>query len=507
LSYEPGSNTELDRFAVLQERLPEQFRRLFPDQGKARTVVVVPSLSFDAAELAKISGVNHYEERMLFMLMLLRLPRANLIYLTSQTVAPTVIDYFLHLLPGVPGEHARRRLKMLSCHDASTVPLTRKILDRPRLIQTIREAIPDRKAAHIACFCATDLERSLAVQLGIPLYGSDPALGYLGSKSGSRKVFEQAGILHPDGYRDLRDRADIVASLVALKKRSPDLSKAVIKLNEGFSGEGNAVFSYSDAPVGDGLESWVERELPVRARFEAEGEAWDDYLTKFEGMQGIVEAFVEGQGKCSPSVQYRISPIGKPHLVSTHDQVLGGPNGQVFLGCRFPAADDYRREIQEAGLKVGEVLAEQGALGRFGIDFVSVPDGAGWRHYAIEINLRKGGTTHTFMILQFLTDGLCDLETGIYRTPTGQERCYYASDNLQNDSYIGLMPHDLIDIAVCNRLHFDSATQKGVVFHLIGALSEFGKLGLVCVGEDCVEARRMYDETVAVLDRETDADK
>ena len=29
---------------------------------------------------------------------------------------------------------------------------------------------------------------------------------------------------------------------------------------------------------------------------------------------------------------------------------------------------------------------------------------------------------------------------------------------------------------------FDGATQEGVMFHLVGALSEFGKLGLVCIG-------------------------
>ena len=153
-------------------------------------------------------------------------------------------------------------------------------------------------------------------------------------------------------------------------------------------------------------------------------------------------------------------------------------------------------------MKAARILRDRGVLGRFGIDFLSVRDGSGWRHRAIEINLRKGGTTHPFMMLQFLTDGRYDSASGEFRTPSGTSRCYFASDNLEAPVYRGLTPADLIDIAVVNGLHFNGATQQGVVFHLIGALSEFGKLGIVCVAPSFDEADRLYQETVAVLDRE-----
>src|SRR3954465_14407122 len=144
----PGSAGEHRRFEQIQERLAPLFRRAFPDPHAHQTVVVVPSLSLDAEELAKISGVHHYEERMLCMLLWLRLPPPPLIYVTSQPVAATIIDYYLHLLPGIPISHARRRLTLLSCHDASKAPLTQKILERPRLLERIRAAIPDAQAAH-----------------------------------------------------------------------------------------------------------------------------------------------------------------------------------------------------------------------------------------------------------------------------------------------------------------------------------------------------------------------
>lgn len=38
---------------------------------------------------------------------------------------------------------------------------------------------------------------------------------------------------------------------------------------------------------------------------------------------------------------------------------------------------------------------------------------------------------------------------------------------------------------------------------MIGALSEFGKLGAVCIGDSRASAEKSYHDTVAVLDRET----
>jgi hypothetical protein len=493
------ASEDATRFVQLQEELRRQFERVFPDSQRERAVVVVPSLTLDPGELAKIAGAHHYEERLLCLLLLLRMPRTQLIYLTSQPIHPTIVDYYLHLLPGIPMSHARRRLTLLSCNDASPKPLSQKLLERPRLLERIKERLAARQDVHMSCFNATSLERKLAMELGIPLYATDPDLADLGSKSGSREVFREAGVALPDGRERLRDMSDAAEALTELKRRHPSLRRAVVKLNDGFSGEGNALFSFEGGPSGGGLEAWVKRLLPARIAFEARGETWDRYAAKFAEMQGIVECFIEGDEKRSPSAQCRIDPLGRVAPISTHDQVLGGPAGQVFLGCTFPADEAYRLQIQEAGLRVAEVLRDKGALGRFGVDFVSVREGEEWRHYAIEINLRKGGTTHPNLMLHFLADGAYDVASGLYRTPAGHARYYYATDNLEDEAYRGLTPDDLIDIAVCHDLHFHGATQQGVVFHLIGALSEFGKLGVVCIGDSPARAYQLYEETVNVL--------
>jgi len=497
----PPTEAERQRFAELQDHFAKSFRGIFEDAKAPRTVLIVPSLTMDQEVMSRIAGVHRYEERMLCLLLLLRLPRTHVIYVTSSPISETIVDYYLHLLPGIPSGHARRRLTLMSCEDASSRPLSQKILERPRLMARLREAIADTSTAHMTCFTVTELERRLALALDLPIYGCDPSLLAWGSKSGSRKIFREAGIDFPAGFEDLSDAEEVARGLVELRKADPQLRKAVVKLNEGFSGEGNAVFDFKGAPAGSALLAWVRERLP-RIAFEAKGMTWALYQQKLTAMHGIVEAFVPGEIKESPSVQFRVDPLGRLDAISTHDQVLGGANRQIFLGARFPANKDYRLDIQEAGLKAARALAGKGVLGRFGIDFISVKQDDGWKHLAIEINLRKGGTTHPFLMLQFLTDGRYDGQTGEFLTPAGRPRCYYASDNLESERYRGLSPDDLIEIAVNNNLHFHAATGEGVAFHLIGALSEFGKLGVVCIGEHADRAEALYRKTVAVLDAE-----
>ncbi len=493
---------EILEFKQLQKNFAAQFEASFPDRLAAKTVVIVPSLTLDQEILAKIDGVNHYEERMLCLLMLLRMPNTHVIYVTSTPVHNIIMDYYLHLLPGITNYHARQRLKTLACFDTSSKSLTHKILERPRLIERIRKSIPQGHVSHLACFNVTEAERSLAVKLNMPIYGCDPDLLYLGTKNFSRKIFKECNIETPQGFEDCLTEEDVINSLYKLKTIFPQLSKAVVKLNDGFSGEGNSVFSFEAAPANDSLQSWIKEVLPERLQIIARDLKYEVFMEKFRQMGGIVEAFIDGEQKAFPSVQCRITPLGEADVISTHDQVIGGEMGHVFLGAHFPASEEYAATIGDIGKRIAEKLRSYGVLGRFSIDFISVKEDNAWKHYAIEINLRKGGTTHPYLMLQYLTDGNYDSSKGIYLTASGQRRYYFFSDNLQRDYYKGLTPHDLIEIATANDLLYNGSTQQGVMFHMIGALSQYGKLGILCIGATPEITIELFNKTAEVLDRE-----
>lgn len=504
----PGTAAELDAFSKLQARVPDLYHALARDPRQPQTVVIVPSLSMDPRELAKITGVYHYEERMLVNLMLLRQPRTKVIYVTSAKLDPVVVDYYLSLLPGIPSSHARSRLVMLDCNDRSNLPLSQKIIQRPRMIDRIHKEILDPERAHMVCFNSTSHERTLAVRLGLPLNSTDPELSWLGTKSGCRETFREAGVLLPFGFENLETPEEMARGLAAIKRNDPTARRAVVKLNDGFSGEGNAVFPFGDLDGSLSENTLAQRildRLPSDLKYEAPYENWENFAEKYADMKGVVEAFVEGEGKVSPSAQCRVNAIGEPQVISTHDQVLGGPSGQVFMGCTFPAADDYRLDIQESGARVARQLAKHGVIGRFAIDYVSVPTPEGWKHYAIEVNLRKGGTTHPFLTLKFLTNGSYHTDDGLFYAPSGKPKYYFATDTLQSERYVGLRPSDLVDISVYHDMHFHGPTERGVVFHLIGALSEFGKVGMVAIGDNPQQAKFLYKQALQVLEEETGA--
>ncbi|MEA5522699.1 peptide ligase PGM1-related protein [Limnoraphis robusta] len=472
-------------------------------------VLVIPSVTLDQQQLQKIPGVHLYEERLLFSLIRLRNPRIRLIYVTSQPIHPRVIDYYLHLIPGIQLPHARDRLLLFSTYDSSSQSLTEKILKRPRLIERIANVLRP-KQSYMVCYNSTSFERELSVLLGIPLLAADPDLLHWGTKSGSRQIFAECNIPHADGSSLVFTGEDLVEVATDLWERKPQLKRLVVKLNEGFSGEGNALL---DLPQIEELTrqkrlKTIRDRLP-KLRFQAPDETWEKFQKRIADLGAIVEAFIEGEIKRSPSVQCLIHPNNTVEILSTHDQILGGPDGQIFEGCRFPADQAYRLRLQEMGQKVGENLAQKGALERFGLDFITVrrDDGENeaWEIYAIEINLRRGGTTHPFMTLKLLTNGHYDCSTGLFYSQQGKQKFYRASDNLQSQRYQGLLPDDLMDIVADHHLHFDSSTETGTVFHLMGCLSEFGKLGLTCIGNSPQQAQEIYHQVVEVLDQETEA--
>ena len=491
------------RFERLQKTLPAQWKLIGSLNQYEQTMVVVPSISIDLETPGLV--LQAYEERFLFLLLLLRKPRMRVIYVTSQPILPSILDYYLGLLPGVIGSHAQKRFFDVTPLDGSPRPLTAKLLERPRVLDRIRSLIPSRDQTHLVPYNTTSLERELAVRLGIPMYGADPKFFPLGTKSGSRRLFQEEGVPHPIGIEDLASVDDVVRAIRRIRSERPSVAQVLVKLNEGVSGEGNALVDLSDLPFpGSPDEESGVFECVRGMSFESPAVRFDSYAAKLQERGGIVEERITGEELRSPSVQMRVTPFGELELLSTHDQLLGGPSGQSYLGCKFPADRAYAAAITREAAKIGRRLAKEGVIGRFALDFVVVRRAGSdqWDVFAIEINLRKGGTTHPYLTLQFLTDGLYHPEDAAFRTAAGREKCYVATDHLESAVLRALTPDDLFDVTVRHGLHFNQSTQTGVVYHMMATLSECGRLGLTAIGDTPAEAQALYERTAQVLETE-----
>lgn len=486
-------------FNALQAGLAPLWNSIGSNDPSPYTVVVVPSISYEKATLEALGGTQHFEERFLIMLMLLRDPRARVVYVTSAPVLPTVVDYYLHLLPGVIPSQARKRLFLVSTLDRGLRPLTEKLLERPRLLRQLRELIGDPNRAYMVPFNTTELEKQLALHLGVGLFGADPRFAFLGGKSGGRSLFAELGVPHPLGFEHLETMNDVAKAITKLRAERPRCQRAILKTNQGVSGYGNVELDLGILPdPGDQNEiDRINDQLKT-----ALGDAYENFAEELTQGGAVVEERVTGEEIRSPSAQLMITPAGQVQLLSTHDQLLGGPHGQNYMGCKFPAHPDYALEITRHTQKIGQSLAAQGVIGRAAVDFVAVRSGGGWEPYAIEINLRQGGTTHPFLTLQFLTDGRYLPEEATFIAPNGRRKFFEASDHIESPQYRGFTPDDLFDIAVRHRLHFDHAKQSGVVFHMMSALPERGQMGLTAVADSPEEAGWLVQRVVGILDVE-----
>ena len=177
-------------------------------------------------------------------------------------------------------------------------------------------------------------------------------------------------------------------------------------------------------------------------------------------------------------------------MLSTHDQILGGPSEQMYVGCRLPADPEYAVvTIAAHGRVVAERLRDEGVIGRFALDFVAVRENGSWSPYAVEINLRNGGTSHPLFTLSALTDGTYDADAGLFRAESARQHIPRPTTS-RTTSYRSLTD-DLLDVAADEHLVWDEECQVGVAFHMVSALAVAGRVGLTAIGDSPGEAQAL----------------
>ncbi|MFI6798812.1 peptide ligase PGM1-related protein [Streptosporangium canum] len=451
-----------------------------PNEG---TLVVIPSLSLPQDELRRITGALCYEERLLFLLLTLRQPDVEVVYLSSTPVDPAIVDYYLGFLDD-PDE-ARTRLQMISLDDPRTGPLTVSLLRRPDVVARIRAALGRTAGAWMVPFVVSEAEERLAEILGLPIYGPATSLAHLGSKSGGRMIAEEAGVPMAQGFADLRSLTEVEHAARALSPRS----KLMVKLNNSYSGLGNAVVIKDERPL-----------TACHTSFSAADENWTTFAEKIAERGAVIEEFIEDRPLYSPSALARITPGGAYDVVATHEQLLGGPNGDLYQGCAFPARPEYRAQVGECAERIARVLAGRGVVGLFGMDFFAVKTDAGYRALLCEINLRIGGTTHPFGAALLTTGASYDPGTGTL-VHGGRSKYYVATDNCTAACLRGRTPAEVVELIDDRGLGFDREARTGNVLHLLGAVPEYGKLGFTSIGDSAEEAAELHQRTLRALNQ------
>lgn len=472
-------------FDELQGRLGAALDANTAGSQTPHVLVAMPSYSVGESLLSHYAGrIPVLEHRyLLASLILARIESCELVFVSSREPEPDVLAYYAALLPDDVREQRWPHFRILTVPDGSARSVAAKLLDHPQLIDDLRRSFAGRPAL-IEPWNVTDAEVGVARRLRAPINGSAPALRGLAFKSAGRRLFARAGVPTPAGREDVRSLDDVVEAIAAIRADRPGVPGVVIKHDDSGAGDGNVVIDLlSPQATGSGLRERLER-LSTWYR--------DDLRNG-----GVVEELVGGEWTTSPSVQLDIRPSGNVVVLSTHEQMLGGENGQVYTGCRFPAQPAYAAEIGRYALAAGGLLAAEGAVGRASVDFVAARSAAGtWTVAALEINLRKGGTTHPFCALRNLVPGAYDVEAGTWTAADGKPRAYISTDNAVDEVWRGVLPQLVIDSIARAGLQFDHRTGTGVVLHMLSGLAIDGRFGLTAIGRSAEHAEELYQRSL-----------
>ena len=470
-------------FAGLQNKLGTVLAMNQPGSGEEHVLLALPSFSVGETVLSHYGArVPALEHRYLnAALMLARIESCHMIYVCSKPPLPEVIDAYFNMMPPAIREDARRRFTLLTIPDQSYRPVATKLVEDPALLDTLRQIIAGRPA-FIEPWNVTGNEVKLALALGIPINGCDPALWPMGFKSAGRKLMREAGVPVTYGVEDVTSISSVLGAIATIRAARPHCAGVVVKHDNSVAGDGNAVlrFGGGDAPWRaklDGLPQWYVDDL-------AKG--------------GIVEELVAGSDFSSPSVQVDVQPGEIVKVLATHEQVLGGDDGQVYMGCRFPARGGYAPQLASYGEAIGKRLAAEGFLGRFSVDFAVARDNHGaWQVFALEMNLRKGGTTHPYAALRNLVPGSYDTSTGRWLCDDESVRCYVSTDNLVDPAWLALDPVQLLAEFGRHGLLFESNTRTGIVSHMLACLAIDGRYGVTAIGTSADHAQALLDQAKA----------
>lgn len=471
-------------------------------RGQERTLVVVQSMSLDPDLLKGVSGIDKYETRSLAMLLKARDPGLRMIFVTSKPVPQYVIDHVFRSAPD--REEILSRVEFVSLSDdpnaeSLQAALAEKML-RPEnsgALEKIKSLIAQSgRPAALLPFISSRNELEIANRLGIPLYAPHPDLLYWGTKSGSRRIFREVGLLQTQGYEDLKSQAEVEDAIDRLWTANRGLMRVMIKVNDGVSGLGNKSARLPAWTDDQALRLSAIHEAVERAK---QGPIGADVLAMISKKGGVVEEFIEeAAGSPSPSGQGKILSNGAMRIVSSHEQRLSETG--VYLGATYPANEPYRDQIIAMTRKIGEALARKGGFGRFSVDFLALPNGrGGYRVLPVEINFRSGGTTHPFLAAGLLPKGARLLEDGRLQLPDGRFVFYNASDHTLIPGLTGMPARRFLDFFRDKGVRFDKRTCAGVLFHLTDAVTSQGNVGYTVVATSREQANAIEARLLKLL--------
>lgn len=463
--------------------------------SKPRTIVSIQSVSLGGLTAKYLQGLNYFEERNFFLMDLLRNPSCTCLFVLSDDIDKGFHQYALNQAveaSNLSKDDVAKRWKTLFVPSDGGSSLTEALLRNPNSLQSLRVLLQSCPSPILDFWAVSELEIELARTLDLPNFGLTADFLSVDSKSNGREIFREVGISIPKGEIGVSSIEQAREALVRTASES-DASAFLIKLNCEEAGNGIARVERSalELPLQDFITSLeISKKIPVGA-----------FLSQLAAKGGVVEEFIMAPRMSFPSVKMVVSPGGQVSNLATHDQVL---NGMAYAGSRFPADREYRDELIEHGYRIAVHLAKIGVRGVVSVDFMATrnTDSDRWSLWGLEINARKGATTHPYFWTRSLTGATYNEGTGELISPEGPIR-YRSSEYIHAEGLGGIPSDDLIQEIKLAGLAYDAQKRRGTLVHMATCLQRFSKFGATFIGSTDEEVDDLYVRTQQLTQRMT----
>ncbi len=200
----------------------------------------------------------------------------------------------------------------------------------------------------------SEADIKLSISLAIPILCGEPEkVNLYSTKSGAKRIFQQADVPTPISAYDIYDKNEFLSSLARLVAHNLFVNTWIFKIDDEVNGRGHASINVetmktivelrkrkvemTDAVI-EKIQEVLTKLLPKKVKIAQPSlfRSFDEYMEHFCRVGGVIEAapMCPPNTLASPSIAFFVEPDGNIELIGSFDKFAA--KEYINAGCFFP---------------------------------------------------------------------------------------------------------------------------------------------------------------------------
>lgn len=537
-------------------------------KNSRRVIIHVPSLGYSQKIRDSMGDIMSAQNAQMGRLCDIRDPNVDVIYVSPLVINEEGLQYYTKLLGLKPAIDSGNvddqteltdRYKIIVPEAIKSFPTHRMCLSShlkysPKALKRIRSLIKGRDAYIIPGMPHLD-DLSVAEFLGVPVLCSDPDVAHIYStKSGSKRIFQAAGVSIPPGELDVYTLPQLHDSLSQLITDHLDVSVWLFKIDGEFNARGTAVINIaehmkcyawarkeSDRYGDKWSKKWAQEPAFLKIHSEilevlekyalpvdnSMYSSWREFSVAFLAKGGVIEATPPSDSVTSLTVDMFIEPDGTITMVSCGDQIHADTPYRKW-GLSTPQASVEPAVLNKECVKIAEACKSRGIVGYFSIDFITYIDSKSEDQviWATDLDLHYTDSMAMANLAHFMSNGTFNSETHMYDVPPQKmekkrrrlrtqvddsaepppttNRYVIHSTKLHHSNLSVVHYSVFFQMCRAHGIGYDVKEKQGTVFTLIDSFNR-ENLGMLTIGDNLQAAFATFARNLSCIHQEISA--